>query len=388
MKILLASNSYPTPEYPLQAFIGVLCRELVRQGHEVTVIAPCMVLHCLRHRISIDKKHYYDEFEFLGEKKKVEVYRPRIIAPGTGNYKKIVSWICQKRMSAVALKMKREFDVVYAHFWSSAINLKDYVQKTNSPLIVACGEDKMNLTYLRSKNNIATINCLTSGVICVSSKNKDESIKAGLTNDEKCIILPNAVDSGEFYKLDKWTMRRELGFPLNAFIVVFLGRFNERKGIRRVSEAIRRCNDDTIKVIYIGNGSSSEKKSIEGPEVIFAGTLVHSDVVRYLNAADVFVLPTLAEGCSNAIVEAMACGLPIISSNLPFNNDILNETNAILIDPMDIEQIEKSLKILKQDDMFRKKLAEGALLSARELTIEKRVSKIIKFIEYRINKNG
>lgn len=48
MEILLVSNSYPIPDNPIQAFIGVLAKELVRQGHEITVIAPLMVLSCLR----------------------------------------------------------------------------------------------------------------------------------------------------------------------------------------------------------------------------------------------------------------------------------------------------------------------------------------------------
>ena len=388
MKILLASNSYPTPDNPLQAFIGVLARELVRQGHEVTVIAPVMVLSCMRHGTRLDKKYYYDEFEHEGRRLRVEVYRPRIYAPGEGRFLKMASRVCQNRISAAALRIGKRFDVAYCHFWSSAIHLNDYVETTGIPLIVACGEDKINIQYLRSEKNIKDLNQLTCGVICVSSKNKEESIAAGLTTPVKCIVLPNAVDAGEFKQMDRKSVRDELGFPQDAFIVAFLGRFYERKGPERVSEAIKRCNDSYIKAVYVGKKAPGDTFQPLGNEALFFGALAHGDVVKYLNSADVFVLPSLAEGCSNAIVEAMACGLPIISSDLPFNYDILNSNNSIMVDPMDVDAISNAIKQLKHDEHLREKLSEGALLMAKELTIEKRAAKIASFIENKIRENG
>lgn len=387
MKILLASNSYPTQDNPLQAFIGVLARELVRQGNEVTIIAPVMVLSCLRHGIRLDKKHYYDVFEHEGRQLCVEVYRPRVYAPGEGRFLKMASWICQNRISAAALRIGKSFDVAYCHFWSSAIHMKDYIEKTGTPLIVACGEDKINIPYLRSEENIETLNRFARGVICVSSKNKEESIAEGLTTVEKCIVLPNAVDAEEFRQMDKNKVRENLGFPQDVFIVAFLGRFYERKGPGRISEAIKLCNDPNIKALYIGKRAPGDTFQPLGNEALFFGPLAHGEVVKYLNAADVFVLPSLAEGCSNAIVEAMACGLPIISSDLPFNYDILNSGNSIMLDPMDVNAISNAITRLKQDNHLRKKLSEGAIQMASELTIEKRASKIVAFIKEKIHYN-
>ncbi len=384
MKILLASNSYPTPDYPMQAFIGVLCRELARQGHEVTVIAPTLVFSCLKHGIKLDRKHYWDKFESDGKKLKVEVFRPRVYAPGEGRLAKLVSWICQKVIGRAAMKIGKKFDVAYGHFWSSGIHLLDYVKKTGTPLIVACGEDKINLRYLRSEGNKKLLNELTKGVICVSTKNKEESIAAGLTSAEKCIVLPNAVDASEFCKMDKAEVRKELGFPVDAFIVSFLGRFNERKGAGRVMDAIRKINDKEIKSIFIGKTTTGDTFKPEGDDVLFFGSLAHSDVVKYLNAADVFVLPSLAEGCSNAIVEAMACGLPIISSDLPFNYDILNSDNSIMVDPMDADAISKGIKTLKENPTAREVMSHAALQTAQELTIVKRAHRIVEFIQKKI----
>jgi len=100
--------------------------------------------------------------------------------------------------------------------------------------------------------------------------------------------------------------------------------------------------------------------------------------------ADVFVLPTLAEGCNNAIIEAMACGLPIISSNLPFNWDVLDANNSILVDPMSVEDIASAIKALKDDKTRKESMSKAALSTAAELTTDKRAERIINFIESRI----
>ena len=132
-----------------------------------------------------------------------------------------------------------------------------------------------------------------------------------------------------------------------------------------------------LKTIFIGSGK--EIPNCNG--ILFCGFLAHAEIVDYLNCADVFVLPTLAEGSSNAIAEAIACGLPVISSDRPFNYDILNKTNSILIDPMNIEAIAEAIRNFKNDDVLRTKLTKGAENSSKEISLKVRAQKILKMIE-------
>ena len=133
---------------------------------------------------------------------------------------------------------------------------------------------------------------------------------------------------------------------------------------------------DGVKLILIGNGEQSPNSE----KILYNGRIPHDKIVMYLNAADMFVLPTLAEGCCNAIVEAMACGLPVISSNLPFNDDILDESCSIRIDPNNIVELSDAIALLKNDAELKEKLSEGALSKAKGLTIEQRVGSILRFI--------
>lgn len=148
----------------------------------------------------------------------------------------------------------------------------------------------------------------------------------------------------------------------------------------RVSEAIKRLDDDSIKSVFIGGQVEGKKLDPDCKGIIFKGTLKHNQIPEYLSAADVFVLPTLAEGCSNSIVEALSCGLPIISSNLLFNHDILNSKNSIMIDPTSIDDIMSAIMKIKNNTKLANALRTGAIETAKALTIENRVKAITDFI--------
>lgn len=221
------------------------------------------------------------------------------------------------------------------------------------------------------------------GVVCVSTKNKKESIHLGLTTAAQCEIIPNAINPRVFRKLDKSECRKRLGISSDMFVIAFVGAYKTNKGADRLSEAIKLIPGQAVYSFFIGSGSVAPS----APNMLFDGRLLQQDIPVYLNAADVFVLPTLAEGCCNAIIEAMACGLPIISSNLPFNWDVLNDKNSILIDPNNIKQIADAIQRLRDCPELRFKMSEEALKTARELTIDKRAMRIIEFINNKISNN-
>ena len=87
-------------------------------------------------------------------------------------------------------------------------------------------------------------------------------------------------------------------------------------------------------------------------------------------------MPTRAEGCCNAIIEALACGLPVISSNKAFNDEILNDEYSIRIDEQNEEKLYLAISDLKDNAVLRNKMAHVALEKAKELTIEHRAKAI------------
>ena len=80
----------------------------------------------------------------------------------------------------------------------------------------------------------------------------------------------------------------------------------------------------------------------------------------------------------------MACGLPIVSSDLPFNYDVLNKDNSVMINPKDIDAIAKSIHYLYTNAVERKRLADNSLQVAQSYTIDNRARRVVNYIQSRI----
>ena len=291
-------------------------------------------------------------------------------------------WIFYRTLKKTYKKYKMKSDVVYSHFVRIGISGVMLAKNIGVPSFIANGEaDTYAEIRLNSEKMIMNTLKNVTGIISVSLKNKQEIVNLSKNNANilnKVTVIPNAVDTNRFYPKNKKEIRKKMGWPLDAFIVAFTGSFIERKGVMRLSHALDRFDD--VYSIFMGVG-------VERPNcknILHCGRVNNAELCDYLNAADVFVLPTQAEGCSNAIVEAVASGLPVISSDLPFNYDILDETCSILIDPNDEDAIALAIRKIKDDKQLRKRLEEGAKLKAESLSLEVRVDKIQRFINSRM----
>ena len=100
----------------------------------------------------------------------------------------------------------------------------------------------------------------------------------------------------------------------------------------------------------------------------------------------IFLLPTLKEGCCNAIVEALACGVPVVSSNRSFNEDILNVYNSILVDPENVDDIANAIARFKDDKEYYGKTKKYLLANANGYSITERAKRIVDFINLHISR--
>jgi len=372
---------YPTESNPVHTFIDQLVCEIADSGIKCNVISPYSITErVVRNSTALPRERK----RTTKNGNEINVYSPRYISLSRSVFGIRTSMLTYRNFRSVAIKQYKKLnlqaDAVYGHFiFPSGMCAIDLGEMLGVPSFLAYGESSPT-SYMHIKKSMLQekLKKLT-GIISVSSENKRELIDMELLeNGDRIGVFPNAIDEKKFYKIDRRNARLELGIDNDKFLIAFVGHFIERKGVTVLANALNQLED--VYSIFIGTGSEEPQCN----NILFKGAVPHEMVHMYLNAADVFVLPTLAEGCCNAIIEAMACGLPIVSSNQPFNDDILNTENSIRLDVKDMEAVRNAIAFLRDNPGVRSKMSDAALLSASNLNIKQRAHNIIEYMESKI----
>lgn len=378
MKNILFVGMYPNNVNKYcNVFFQNLIFAIADSGVNCTVISPVPITRYRKRIRTIPKETYH----YTPKGTPVKVYYPRYCSASSKqilffNTEHISEALFEKSAMKVARNLKDQYDAVYGHFFLygglAAIRIGKYL---NIPSFFAYGEcdfeSQVRRTYGFPKP--AQLEGLR-GIVSVSTKNTNELNSLGIVKDVPIVTVPNATDLNLFVKRDKNECRKKLNMPLDKFIVGFVGGFIERKGDKRLLMAANKIDD--VYLAFAGRGENPP----QGERVVFCRALEHDDVSLFLNAIDVFCLPTLSEGSCNAVIEAMSCGCPIISSDLPFNDDVLTTDNSIRIDPTSIDEIKNAIIKLKDNHEYRETLAHNALELSREFGITKRAEKILAFM--------
>jgi glycosyltransferase involved in cell wall biosynthesis len=174
--------------------------------------------------------------------------------------------------------------------------------------------------------------------VALSDEIRDELHALGVTN-ERIHAIANGVDTDRFHPLDDKTraaQRDALGLAPNQFMFLFVGRLHQVKALDTVIDALSTVPE--AQLVLVGDGpqratlEARAHASDVASRVRFTG--LQEGIERYLQAVDAFVLPSIAEGMPNALIEAMACGLPsIASSSSGGPRTLLADGRGVLVPP-------------------------------------------------------
>ena len=373
-KLCVLSPYYPSKKDPHYAFVGTLIEAIADMGVECHVISPVSY---------IERNHRAESrTETTANGAKVFVHCPRFLSlPSRNKIRFTYRFSVRTKRKAIKKAFDEQVgkcDAIYSHFLKSGINAGWLSEQTGIPAFVAIGESKLQNEKLCLSLFGEDIRNHMKGVVAVSSALKSDALQMDIFAKTTPIeVFPNSIDTGLFRPLDKNDCRKKLGIGEDDFAISFVGAFIKRKGFDKLQEAIARHPD--WKCILIGAGELAV--TLPASQVIFSGRIPHDQIPEYICASDVFALPTQAEGCCNAIVEAMGCGLPIVSSDRGFNYDILSNENAILVNPDSVDEIEQALKTYAENPQLRAIHAKNSLRTGRSLSIGERAKRIINFME-------
>jgi glycosyltransferase involved in cell wall biosynthesis len=202
------------------------------------------------------------------------------------------------------------------------------------------------------------------------------------------VVIPNGVDLGRFAPAapnQKRELRRKLGWP-EGFAMLSTSRLTQDK---RVGDLL----SDFLGVwpavagglsarLYIA-GTGSEEAALRaralragtGNSVVFLGA--REDLDTLYRAADAFLLPTASEGLSNSLLEAMACGLPVLATRVSGTEGVVvrDGENGLLYDPGRLDDLEEKIQRLLGDSGLASRLGREARHTAEDFSLDKTVER-------------
>ncbi len=211
-------------------------------------------------------------------------------------------------------------------------------------------------------------------LIAVSHATRDFHVGQGLAA-ERIQVIPNGVDCERFQPrpASGW-LRRELGLPPAALLVATIGQIGLRKGQDVLAEAavLNARRLPQAHYVVIGERNSSKAESIAFDRQLGArfsdaglGDRLHrlgyrTDVERLLNELDLLVHPARQEPLGRVLLEAAACGVPIVATRVGGTPEILDDASALLVPPDDAAALADAIVRLANDASLRRELAANA----------------------------
>jgi glycosyltransferase involved in cell wall biosynthesis len=318
----------------------------------------------------------------------VPVHRVPPAGPRTGLRK----WLMLPFAFFKILALRREFDVIYCPGYQgiglAAIAAGKWLGR---PVVLRSGNlgvlagrnwdaplarwgvpgDNPVVQWLKARVRAAYM--AADAMACNCRENETEALDCHVPRAQ-VHYLPNAVNLTRFTPAapgESATVRAEAGWPADKLICLYVGRLSIEKGVMDLLEAWRQVRRNDALLILVGPdmtgdaldaGPQARRFVVEqglGDCVIFQGA--SRDVARLLRAADLYVQPSHYESFSNAVIEAMATGLPMAASRVGGMLDCLvDEENGLLVTPKDAADLGRKLQRLLDDPALRARLGARA----------------------------
>lgn len=232
-----------------------------------------------------------------------------------------------------------------------------YCKKNNYPLIARHGGGSAKLTIkglpLPGRQWIKKSTLSMADKIIVESQAEFSILKYNLKiNEDKLVLLKNAVDFTNFHEIPKEIAAEKLDKDPTKKYILFVGRLDKRKGIHHIINVLPKLVKIYPNIVFLIVGYGPFKNELRRlvtdknlqDYVSFEGLVFHDSMKFYYNIADVFILPSYGEGTPNVIQEAVACNSPCVGTNVGGIPDILSEDVGIIIPPKDDIELFGSIK--------------------------------------------
>lgn len=214
-----------------------------------------------------------------------------------------------------------------------------------------------------------------SKIICVAESDKKLAIEKNITTENKLITIHNGMDIDEGNLLANATAKKELSLPENTIIIGTIANFYDTKGLKYFIEAINllKTSQTGLPLLAVIIGDGELRPQLEN--LIANYNLKNhfwllgqkDNAAQYLKAFDIYICSSVKEGFPYSILEAMAAGRPIISTDVGGIPEIIqDQTNGLLIGPHDASALASQIKLLMNDASLMTRLGQQAQIDVEQ----------------------
>jgi len=334
--LVVLSTLFPSAAEPVA---GVFIKErMFRVARElpIAVVAPqpWFPLQSLLRRFRPTYRPHRVTFERMGD---VRVYRPRFLAlPGV--LRRLDGWSIAWSVRPLLRQLQRagDADILDVHFGYPEGHAGMLLARWSGlPFVVTLRgkEQRMQAQPALGKRMSAALR-KADKVIAVSSALRQLALQLGARSAD-AVLIGNGIDLDKFAPIARDEARRRLGITSQSKVLISVGSLVERKGFHRVIEcmpSLLKTHPDLLFLVVGGPGPEGDMSAqlraltrqlgLEG-HVRFTGPMAPGELHVPLSAADVFVLATRYEGWANVLLEAMACRLPIVATDVGGNAEVV-----------------------------------------------------------------
>jgi len=281
-----------------------------------------------------------------------------------------------------------------------------WLKKKGKPIIITC-HDLVQFVYpeiLKGQSRFPAFSmaswqfsvkgmCYADCVIAVSSNTAKDVHERLDIELQKILVVPNGVEAS-FQPLPSQevkSFRKKYQRLPEEICLLNVGSTHQRKNIITVLKVLKTLKDQGLSVRLWRSGGKFMAEQITfikehnlEQDILDFGTADKNILIQLYNAADVLLAPSLYEGFGLTVLEAMACGLPVITSNVSSIPEVVGNA-AVLVEPMDIQTISESVVRLKQDSIYSQKLISQGFMRAKQLTWKKSAEHLVSIYEAKLN---
>ncbi len=218
-------------------------------------------------------------------------------------------------------------------------------------------------------------------VLTVSEHSRRSIIRVLKVPEDKVISIPNGVNLTRFQPCDSGYAREKYGLPERY--VLFVGSLDPRKNLARLLLAWEQLADHPDVTLVIAGSRTGIFRPVAIPprseRVRYIGYVADEDLADLYAGALLFIMPSLFEGFGLTILEAMACGLPVITSAVGALPEVAGDA-ALLVDPYSVESLVSALRKLLSEEKQRALLRQRGLDRARRFSWERSAENIWKVL--------